>query len=1010
MKAALLFGVPVLALQLLGQDACPPVVFQTAAAVTLGAVDANSYAGLLRQSDGSFTAMRYTGSAPYRLLGATPNFDRAFYSCFGFPPRSRGSATLPALAFDPPGTTARVVRFAALGANATQYAILGTDSRFFRTGLIVGYANPDLTPRNQVNIEIGANPSALLTGDFNGDQVQDVMVFLNGTAFSNAIAAYVQGNADASFAAPVSNNLGGTFVGATALDLNKDSRLDLVVTTTLTTSSTARLHILLNQGNGSFTVNTQTITNTCFTPVAGDFNRDTNPDVICSASDGNLIAFAGMGTGGFRAPATIAVGLPVGEMAPADMNGDGNLDLVVTSRSSTGVVAVLLGNGALGFSTQHRYAGQYSSASVLVTDFDADGRLDVALGSGEVNVLAFQTAGLQLGILFGRGDGTLQGAPGFRIPAFGETDPLVADFNGDGRPDLAYLARNGSFHLYAAQAGGAYAALESASLLSGQGGNVVSVAVGDFNGDSRVDLAFVDASAGLFVALNNGAGRFLTVTRVETASNFVHLSVGDANGDNRSDLIVSNNGGSNNTAAGSVAIFTNSGTGSFTRTATLTPGTKPQRAYVQDLNGDNRSELVVVLNGIPSTTTSPGGVAVYAGAPGGAFSNPTVLTVGRNPGDLSVADVNADNRPDLVVQTRETEFSSRVAVLLNNGNNSFAAPRLLTTEFGPRRPVLADLNGDALPEIVVAHCCGDTYLGYYLNLGGANFSSESLLRSAVSPTGVTVADADGDGKLDLLVSDGDTGQERTMFLFRNASNRGALGVAVSAASFSGGRLAAASIFSVFGANLSNGLVVNEQAVPPEELGGVSVTVRDVLGTDRQAQLFFVSPTQVNALLPAETALGPATISVRTAAGGLASASIEVVEYAPGLFAATADGLAAANLLRISESGVQTVEPVVELNAAGQVVAKPIDLGPPTDQVFLLLYGTGIRGRGTTPNTTVTVGGATQTVQYTGAQGQFLGLDQVNVRLNRNLAGRGLVDVLLRQNFTVNSNVIKVQIR
>lgn len=105
-----------------------------------------------------------------------------------------------------------------------------------------------------------------------------------------------------------------------------------------------------------------------------------------------------------------------------------------------------------------------------------------------------------------------------------------------------------------------------------------------------------------------------------------------------------------------------------------------------------------------------------------------------------------------------------------------------------------------------------------------------------------------------------------------------------------------------------------------------------------------------------------------------------------------------------------MEPVVELNAAGQVVAKPIDLGPPTDQVFLLLYGTGIRGRGTTPNTTVTVGGATQTVQYTGAQGQFLGLDQVNVRLNRNLAGRGLVDVLLRQNFTVNSNVIKVQIR
>jgi uncharacterized protein (TIGR03437 family) len=102
--------------------------------------------------------------------------------------------------------------------------------------------------------------------------------------------------------------------------------------------------------------------------------------------------------------------------------------------------------------------------------------------------------------------------------------------------------------------------------------------------------------------------------------------------------------------------------------------------------------------------------------------------------------------------------------------------------------------------------------------------------------------------------------------------------------------------------------------------------------------------------------------------------------------------------------------VVELNGAGQIVARPIDLGPATDQVFLLLYGTGIRGRGTAPTNSVTIAGLGQQVSYSGPQGEFVGLDQVNVRLNRNLAGRGLVEIKLTQNFSLESNTIKVNIR
>lgn len=998
---------------MVGQDTCPPVVLQGAATVTLAEFGSSgSVTGLGRQSDGSFTAYRYTAQTPYRLLGTTPNIQRAFYSCFGFPTRAQGNVPIAAVLSNKLGDTSGIVNFAALGTNGRQIAILATESRFFRTGLVVGYVNPDFTTRNQVNVEVGAGPSALLAGDFNNDQLQDAIAFSNGANFTAASVAYLQGTADGSFGAPVLNNLGGTFLGATAIDLNKDSRPDLIVSTQISSPLTYRMHVLINQGNGAFVATTLAQPVTCATPIAGDFNRDGNNDIVCSDSEKSLNVFAGNGDGTLRAPVNVPLGIRVREMTAGDLNGDGILDIAATGLSGAGFVAVLLGNGALGFPTQNRYAGSYSGEGLRLSDFDADGRLDVVQGVGEANALAFQRVN-RLTVHFGRGDGTLDSAPLLRIPGSGSADVLAADFNGDGRTDVAYMAGNGTFHFYAGRATGGFAALDSASLLTGQVSSIEHVEAADLNGDGRADLVFVDSRQGLYAALNNGSGRFPSVTRIDSGSDLVHVSLGDLNGDGRPDLVVSNNGGTSPSAPGNVTLFTNNGSGTFTRGTTLTPGVKPLRSYLRDLNGDGRPDLVSVLNGLDpfaASTTSPGGVAVYLANAGGAFGSPTTYTIGRNPGEVGIGDLNGDNRDDLVVQTREGQFGDRIAIALNNGSGAFGAPRLLPTKFGPEKPSLVDLNGDSVLDIALPHCCGETYLGYYLGLGGGNFNPETELTSIVSLRSVTVADIDADGRPDLLGIDGQFEIERNLFVLRNASPRAGAASAVSAASFLGGRLAAGSIISLFGANLANGLVVNSEAVAPEELGGVSVSVRDIVGIERKAQIFFVSPSQVNALLPADTASGPVNISIKTASGALASAAVEVVDFAAGLFAATSDGLAAANLLRISEDGSRSVEPVVELNAAGQVVAKPIDLGPATEQVFLLLYGTGIRGRASTPTTTVSVAGANQVVQYAGAQGEFVGLDQVNIRLNRNLAGRGLVEIKLTQNFSLESNVIKVLIR
>jgi uncharacterized protein (TIGR03437 family) len=115
--------------------------------------------------------------------------------------------------------------------------------------------------------------------------------------------------------------------------------------------------------------------------------------------------------------------------------------------------------------------------------------------------------------------------------------------------------------------------------------------------------------------------------------------------------------------------------------------------------------------------------------------------------------------------------------------------------------------------------------------------------------------------------------------------------------------------------------------------------------------------------------------------------LEIRTVAPQVFAI--GGLPAAVLVRVRD-GVQAVEPILETDATG-IVPVPIDIGPDTDQLFLLLFGTGLRFGATV---TVTIGGVYVPVEYFGSQHEYAGMDQVNLRLPRSLAGRGLADVKL----------------
>ena len=139
-------------------------------------------------------------------------------------------------------------------------------------------------------------------------------------------------------------------------------------------------------------------------------------------------------------------------------------------------------------------------------------------------------------------------------------------------------------------------------------------------------------------------------------------------------------------------------------------------------------------------------------------------------------------------------------------------------------------------------------------------------------------------------------------------------------------------------------------------------------------------------------IGPATVTVTSADGGTVTGSVGIVVVAPGLFTADAggEGVAAAFYLRVAADGARTQDLTFDPNTQASV---PIDLGSESDEIFLLLFGTGIRGF--TSQVTATVGGENVPVLGPGPQGQFVGLDQVNIGpLPRSLAGRGEVDIIL----------------
>jgi uncharacterized protein (TIGR03437 family) len=411
---------------------------------------------------------------------------------------------------------------------------------------------------------------------------------------------------------------------------------------------------------------------------------------------------------------------------------------------------------------------------------------------------------------------------------------------------------------------------------------------------------------------------------------------------------------------------------------------------------------VPTISSLSPSTAAEGGPAFTLTVNGTGFVNSSVVRWDGS--NRQTAFVN-NTRVTAQILASDIVGTGQASVTVFNptpgGGVSNVATFTITGSGSNPLPAAASLK----PAVVAA---GGT--GFTLTVNGSNFVSGSTVRINGSSRATNIVSA-AQVTASIPASDIANAGTLSVTVFNPAPGGGASNAldlrvvpavtSVSAASFLGAQIATESIVAAFGTNLATGVQVATSVPLPTSLLGTTVKVTDSAGTERSAPLFFVAPAQINYQVPPGTADGVATVTVTVNNNIVAAGAMTIARVAPGLISANANGqgVAAAVVLRI-RGGAQTFEPVARFDSGqSRFVPVPIDLGPATDTVYLLLYGSGIRNRSRAENISVSLGGVTKALNPASfedgfAAPGFVGLDQVNLVLPRTLIGRGVIDLVL----------------
>ena len=637
--------------------------------------------------------------------------------------------------------------------------------------------NGDGTFQAGVTYPVGTSPYGVSTGDFNGDGKTDVAV-ANST--SNNVSILL-GKGDGTFSAAVNYNAGSGPRAIAVGDFNGDGKPDLAAAN----FGSNTVSVLIGKGDGTFlSAASYNVGQQPQSLVVADFNGDGRADLAVANSGvlgggGNISILLGVGNGAFQS----AVNFPAGgnplHIATADLNADGNADVIATFVGGGGV-AVLLGGGDGTLQAASSYAAT-GGTSVGVGDFNGDGIPDVAAGTQ---------------ILLGTGKGAFQAGVFFSsgVDTGGYSDAaVVADFNGDGRPDLAIcdgISTNLEIWL-GIQPGTATAlastpspatygqAIQLTATVTAAGNTfappVPTGKVTFYDGATILGTTAVASGRAVLSTKNLPPGThsltavysgdsyyassrstpvpqsvgalpengFTPVTNYSVGPSPAAIVAGDFNGDGKIDLAVANSSLINGTVGNSVSILLGNGDGTFQAAVNYPAGSTPFSLATGDFNGDGKTDLVAADIGSNS-------IAILLGNGDGTFQPLVSYSAGVKTASVAVGDFNGDGKADIVA----SNFGDNtVSVLLGNGDGTFAKAVSYAAGTGPYFVAIGDFNSDGKADLAVTDSTGGG-VAILPGNGDGTFQDAVIYAAGPNPDYVAVGDFNGDGKPDLAVANG----------------------------------------------------------------------------------------------------------------------------------------------------------------------------------------------------------------------------------------------------------------
>ncbi len=583
------------------------------------------------------------------------------------------------------------------------------------SGLSLLGAPPNFQARHVVDLQ----NAVIALGDFNKDGRTDIVsVMLTPNTQTSDYEAVMEINSgNGTFQQGKTVDLGPNFIPSAAVtgDFNGDGFLDFAVYS----AQQQALYVVFQFSKGFEIVPIEIPTVCCSsfgTLTVGDLNKDGKLDVVVSNNAGTWIVL-NQGSARFAAPSL--VNATFGYVSVADLNGDKNPDLVLSQFYCCGypTVEVLLGDGhGLFTEASQNMSVPTSFGPIAVADFNGDGRADVA------TLTPFGS----VSILLGDGTGSFSGSSIVSLPSpFSVPVGVTAgDLNGDGLPDLAVIASgSNNTSVFSLLNTGAASFTFSPPYAVQNAANAVQVA--SLNADLLPDLLVSNNASNEVVSLllNTGGGAFQDGQLISMANAPTYMVSGDFNGDGMVDLVAVN-------AYNGLMPFLNNGTASlFTPAATLPFYTGPIAAG--DFNSDGRTDLVIANQSTGQFLLGRGdGTFLY---------QPPTFSLGYTPGKMLVADMNNDGEPDLV--------TNAPAIALGKGNGRFQ-PAVVAPNYcyypGPTLAV-SDFNKDGKLDVLSA-CNGSLTL----TLGNGDGTFQGSSYPAFNIESAAVGDFNRDGIPDIV--------------------------------------------------------------------------------------------------------------------------------------------------------------------------------------------------------------------------------------------------------------------